>query len=559
VIATIRIYWSLLVVVLLLGVVSTATSPPLSDVHGDSPIYVYEGKRFAETDFLADYHRSASTIAANAHGATLGDARFWSPYWHFTRLGHVILVGSIVAIFGSGIPAVVALQWIFAGLISGAVLLSVVNCCLLADLLEVSLAREKILLGGIASATLFVLSDIFGYLGRSFVSETPTVAVLAAAAVAFELGQKRRSLGWSAASGILAFSLYVVRAEAIWPFLVFLAVLAGSQWALGLANRWRRGYLAALITALVGWVGYAVWMYPLPDPRLFLALAGLSDIDPDEASVQRLSESIGLLLVGVILSFAIRGRRRTWAIPLIWSALALLPSIPYLVEGRSVQTRMFVPYLMLPAFVASTFGWAKLISAEQRRVRRISGLLIGAAAFLLIAISVPPVYEFTRSVPGFWRVQAVAKRAESWLRLPAWEKHTYDPKDLSEAALAVEHDGRSGPVVADVGVPYGNLYLLRFFMEPYPASSRLVMQGEPVSHLSTCPSETTLIERHRYCAGLASSNLIRLIHETGGLYLTEALPGRPEDDDLYREFGKNLVYAGRSVRVWYVAPNRPNG
>ena len=552
-------YWLALSIALVLAFVSMGTRAPLSDVHGDSPIYVYHGKRFAETNLLADYSRSASTIAANVAGASLGDAGFWSPYWHFTRLGQVALVGATVSMFGAGMPSIVALQWLFAGLATLAVLLSVANALALTNLLDVRLTREKALLGGALSAALFLLSDISGYLGRSFISETPSAAILAAATLLFIYGQKKRSLAWSAASGLLSFLLYVVRAEAIWPYLVFLAVCAGSQWRLTPSNFWYAGYAAALVTSLACWMGYFAWMFPLPDPRYFLALAKLSDVDPGEATPHRLSGSIGLLLVGVVLSFAIRGQRRTWLVPLAWSAVALLPTLPYLMEGRSVQTRMFVPYLLLPAFTASTFGWAKLFSMEPSRFRHVGGLLVGVAVGLLVMLSVPTLYEFTRSLPGLWRVQAMNAVIGPWLRLPPWEEHTYDVGELNDAARAIMRYGRAGPVIADDGLRYGNLYLLRFFMERYPSSARLVTQGEPVSPQSTCPSGSPGIERHRYCGGLAGPDVARLIRETGGAYLVESVPSRNPAPDPHPTFVRAPVHAGKHLRIWYLESSVPQG
>src|SRR6185295_14196823 len=109
--------------------------------------------------------------------------------------------------------------------------------------------------------------------------------------------------------------------------------------------------------------------------------------------------SIGLLLPGIALCVLPKGQRRLWAIPLVWFALALLPSVPYLLEDRSVQTRMFVPYLFLPAFVASAFGWAKLFSL-RKEPRRVGVLLAGAVVAVLIVISVTVLFEAVRAVPG---------------------------------------------------------------------------------------------------------------------------------------------------------------
>ncbi len=549
-----RIIGVALGVVMLAGFIATALRPPLSAVHGDSAIYIYHGKRYAETHLIADYARSAPAIAAKASGATLGDAEFWSPYWHFTRLGHLIVVGSVVSAFGEGIDSIVALHWLWAALAASAVLLAAANAWALATMLGVTLPADRLLLGSLVSAALFTLSEISGYLGRSIVSETPALVIQAAATLVFVAGQKRRSWLASIAAGLLAFALHVVRSEAIWPFLVFLAVLAASQRALGLSRVWYPGYALALASAFAGWLAYGAWMFPLTDPRLFVAFAKLTDVDPDEAGLHRLSASIGLLAVGAVLDIALRGQRRTWLVPLVWAVLALAPTLPHLIEGRSVQTRMFVPYLMLPAFVASTWGWAKLFAIASARRRRLATAIAALVTAALLVVGVPVVYEFVRAQPGLWRVQALNAAVGGWLTLPTWEKHSYDPRELSEAARAIAADRRGGAIIASKGVHYGNLYLLRYFMERYAASAPLLMQGEPVAQRSTCPATPQPSERHRFCTALAPADFARLIRESGGAYVVEPATGAGAGADPEGSFRTTSVYAGKDLRVRYVEP-----
>jgi len=546
-----RVLGLILAVVAVLGLVLTATRPPLSAVHADSPIHIYHAKRFAETHLLTDYSRLGPAIAANAGEAKQGDAKFWSPYWHFTRLGHLMVIGSVAWVLGEGVGSIVALQWLFAGMTSLAVLLCAANSIALATLLQLAVPRQKILLGAVASAALFMLSEMFGYLGRSVVSETPAMLVQSGATLTFVAAQRKRSWLGSVAGGVLAFALYVVRAEAVWPFLVFLGVLLASQRALRMPI-WYAGYAATLATALLCWLAYLALMFPLPDPRLFLAFAQLEGFDANEASPRRLTAAIGLLAVGVMLVIAIRGQRRTWLVPLAWATFALLPTIPHFVEGREVQTRMFVPYLVLPAFVASTWGWAKLFAIAEVRRRRLAAAITALITAALLVVGVPVVYGFVHAQPGLWRVQALNAAVGSWLTLPTWEKHSYDPRELRDAAHAIAAAGRGGAVIARKGAHYGNLYLLRYFMEPYAPSASLLMQGEPVAERSTCPAEPQPNERHRFCTALTPSDLARLIRETGGVFVVEPTADAAGLADTGETFTATSIYTGKNLRVRYV-------
>lgn len=60
---------------------------PLGDVHWDAPIYLYQAKRFAETQHLADIARNAEHIAAQVAGAWPADERYSEAFWRSSRLG----------------------------------------------------------------------------------------------------------------------------------------------------------------------------------------------------------------------------------------------------------------------------------------------------------------------------------------------------------------------------------------------------------------------------------------------------------------------------------------
>lgn len=548
------IYWILLLAVLFLGFVGTAIAPPLTDVHWDSPIHLYHGKRFAQTDLLAEYAEFAPTIASKVSGTTVINPDFWSPYWRFIRLGHTILVGSTVKASGANETTIMALKLLFSGMISLAALMAVTSSCTLARLLNLQLPYNKVLLGSMITAALFVLSDIYGYLGRSVVSETPAMLLLVAAIQLFLLGQLRSSLVWSGLSGVLAFCSYVVRVDVIWPYLTFILVLAIMQWKYESANFWRQGYLIALLTSFVCWLAYLIWVYPLPSPQYIIAFAKTSDIDPGEVSLFRLTESVGLLLIGAVLNLTVKGANRTWAFPMVWAAMALLPSISYLIEERSVQTRMFVPYLVIPIFIASSFGWAKLFSYRPSNFRSIGLIVAGFSTGLVVAATQPIIYEHLRAMPGLWRIQSINNFLKPLLLLPAYEKLTFDMHELKGAANAITAMDYEVPVVGGNNVRPGDLYLLNYFMTDYPANAQLLMNGEPVSE-GHCAAKPNKFEKHSLCVNIKKQKMDGLINDAGAILLLERASDRSASNSLRQTSSMIQVFSGKLIQVWLIKNN----
>jgi hypothetical protein len=96
-------------------------------------------------------------------------------------------------------------------------------------------------------------------------------------------------------------------------------------------------------------------------------------------------------------------------------------------------------------------------------------------------------------------------------------------------------------------------------MERYPSSARLVMQGEPVSPQSTCPTGSTGVERHHYYEGLAWSEVVRLARDADGVNLMESFPARNPTPDLDPALVRTPVHAGGNLRIWYLESRVPDG
>lgn len=65
-----RYYRLYLFLIFFLAAAIGFAKPPLQGVHWDSPIYLYQSKRFAETPLLDSYRQHAKEIRDHVYGAT---------------------------------------------------------------------------------------------------------------------------------------------------------------------------------------------------------------------------------------------------------------------------------------------------------------------------------------------------------------------------------------------------------------------------------------------------------------------------------------------------------
>jgi len=80
----------LAVMILAIGTLIGVSVVPLSTSHWDSPIYLYQAKRFAETDLLKSYPSHAKEIGTQVSERSWPKSESYSEsFWRFMRLGNM--------------------------------------------------------------------------------------------------------------------------------------------------------------------------------------------------------------------------------------------------------------------------------------------------------------------------------------------------------------------------------------------------------------------------------------------------------------------------------------
>ena len=465
---------------------------PLGDAHWDAPIYLYQAKRFAETQLLVDIAHSAEHIAAQAAGAWPADERYSEAFWRSSRLGHIAILGVVVGAFGSTLAAIEVATWLFAL----ALPLGLFAWCRVALLTSRLIEPGSVVMTGLGlSALLYVLSDVYGYLSGNLVSELVSLGLSGAALWALLASMRAGGAALAMLSGLLAFAGYTMRVESVWTWLAFmfayLPYAASGQARTHTLQRFMLAGAAALLCYLV----YAFAFHPLADPRHYLEFAAsLSQRARGGVHAVNLVFVVGgLLWVGALLAL-----RRIAVSPVVrfgglWFLVAGLPSWWVIAAGSEVQTRMLVG-LMPPLLLLSAAGWTFVLHHPRPRVLR-AALAIGV---LLVLVSRPVVYDWLVAQPGVWRIQ----RLGAALFVPRYERIDYAPRELAAISEQVfGGDDLPTILISSPGLAQEHLNLIRFFGPAYPASARLALAGDPTNPGRCEAKSDAAYEPVLFCSG----------------------------------------------------------
>lgn len=465
---------------------------PLGDAHWDAPIYLYQAKRFAETQLLADIARNAEHIAAQVAGAWPADERYSEAFWRSSRLGHIALLGVVVGAFGSTLAAIGIATWLFAL----ALPLGLFAWCRVALLASRLIEPGSVAMTGLGlSALLYVLSDVYAYLSGNLVSELMSLGLSGAALWALLASMRGGGFALAVLSGLLAFAGYTMRVESVWTWLAFmfayLPYAASGQARTHTLQRFMLAGAAALLCYLV----YAFAFHPLADPRHYLEFAAsLSQRARGGVHAVNLVFVVGgLLWVGALLAL-----RRIAVSPVVrfgglWFLVAGLPSWWVIAAGSEVQTRMLVG-LMPPLLLLSAAGWTFVLHHPRPRVLR-AALAIGV---LLVLVSRPVVYDWLVAQPGVWRIQ----RLGAALFVPRYERIDYAPRELAAISEQVfGGDDLPTILISSPGLAQEHLNLIRFFGPAYPASARLALAGDPTNPGRCEAKSDAAYEPVLFCSG----------------------------------------------------------
>ena len=410
--------WPLLLVLLLSGAALAdwlAEPSPLSDVHWDASIYLLSAKSFVAGGVFQYYEKHASTL----HDAVMhGD--YSSAYRAFMRLGHTVLLGSMVAFTGTDERSIAILTWAYRVVLSIGLFFSAILPVTLGRLTRERFSETALYLGAAISLLLYLLSDTAAYLSGNLVSEVPAIALIGLSAWSLIKAWESRSPAYALVSGLAALLLYTARMESVWLYLALILALAWlTTRDSASVEGGRRAVFLSAAAALSLFCIYSWLFFPLTDPRLFVSFAQSQartfaadyadlavGIAPRIRIVYQLVAANGLLWVGVVLGLPLLRTSRGFQVGSLWLLLALVPVAVALVSLPATEIRMYTT-LAPPLFVLSTLGWTRFSTEVARGFSLLKPGIVVVVCFMLILISQPFTYAYLRTLPGMWRLQFV--------------------------------------------------------------------------------------------------------------------------------------------------------
>ena len=439
-----------LLVVLLAGLTVVVIKPPLSNIHFDSPFYLYQSKLLVETPYYSSYLKHADEVAREVIDKSWDSTLSYLPqrYWYFSRIGHTTTLAAFVALGKSGREALLWAHWGYGILLAVALCVLVAFTLRLMRLFSFSPGSMASIAGAGISGVLFATSGIYWHLAGNFVTEVPALFYLAFCLLSLVTSLTSRALMYGSVAGLAAFLVYVSRPDFLWVIGTFCILILVANQMGRLPTIQKSGLFMAGFVALAAWGLFAWFFWPLADPRLYLRYVGLlNQWNEGPLFFLRLFiTSGGLLWVGCVVA--------VWKIRfhpfiqfgLLWLLLSVTPWIIQAFSGMTAQSRMFS--LSLPALLLlSAAGWALLLQtardAGSRRAVAIAAPVV--VTLFLFALTHPSTYAFIRSLPAGWRLQY----ARSFLWPDPWENRTYYLEDLSRISDALYKDGELKIVVLD--------------------------------------------------------------------------------------------------------------
>ena len=550
-----QIPWLIFIALVMTGLLWNGYSKPLVKVHWDSADYLYLAKQFSETAFIKHHIQQVSSLATQVVNWPY-DKRFLEAYWHFGRLGHIVLLGIIVKIFGSGEQAIVAAHWLYNILMSLTMVSAVLVVTTLINYLDRGHARQVVLWSTVGSAGLYMISPIYAYMGRSLVSEVPAMLLLTVAILLLLKGLNRRSIFLSCCSGFFAFLAYSTRLESIWLYISFCAVLAVTLWLRRGRTQWLLAYACAASISFACYLLYAWYCYPLANPSFFIQWVKhqLPWQGEGVPFYRNISAAGGGLWIGAFVStiatFHWHSSWSTARMALAWTGAALLPSLPYLMQtltlGLPLQTRMLTAILLLPLLVSSTLGWVYVWEYRKRCLRSFF-FVIAALTVLLIAL---PRLTLVTRLSRFLDLQYV----RTFLMLPSYEQNTFRFDELNHFSQVLYSKSTPVFLIYDRdSMSEEDLALMRFFGPAYPPHANLRLLRDPTNSVQ-CEERIAgplSLEKVSYCFDITADQLQQLAEQ--GITVFRLTP-LPMDNHTTMSFGYTEILHTQNYRLGIIEP-----
>ena len=473
-----------LIVIFLAAILIGLHKKPLEGVHWDSPIYLGLAKNFAETPLFKSYAKHAHEIAQQLNGNLPDDQSYSAAYWHFIRFGHIALLGSIAAVFGTDVGSILVATWFYRILLALGLILAVLLVISVAEMFGPGRDKTRVASAVILSAALYLASDVWNYMNGNLVSEVPAIFLLCGGAWTLVQALRYHSLTLAFVAGGIAFLLYVVNMEGLWFFLAFtmsllVLVVTGTRQYL-----WWPAFIVSGFSALLLYTFYAWWFYPLADPRLLIAFAESLTNKPDLPDLviryKQLVVAGGFLWIGTLVAMRALRHASIARFAFGWLFLSVCPRFFF---GLSGETRTLTTMLMLPLLLSSTLGWAELMNKPVVRIKDCRGLVIALLLVVgLFCIATPAFYNRLREVPGAWRLCYV----RNYLIVPPYQQNTYPLDELSQLSRVIYDKGVPTMLVWSRLITAENMNIIRFLGSSYLRDADLALYGDPTNKNLSC-------------------------------------------------------------------------
>jgi hypothetical protein len=491
--------------VLLLLICLFGFKTPLSGVHWDVPIYLYQSKLVVESSIVESYSRFSHQVADQVRNHRWPeDESYPESYWHFTRLGNSVLLGSIVYLVGDSYLAIVAASWTYSLLLALSLLFASSLVRSVNLLLDPAASASDLRVLTIMSMVLYGMSDIYAYLSGNLVSEVPAMFFLAAGMASLVKAFERGSYSWAIGSGILGFLVYVVRMEGVWAYatggvalFIFLRARRPKIFRFGIL-------LVAGVSAGALYCVYAWRFYPMADPTLFLQFATVQHgFHRGGSPLMFMVAGGGLLWIGFVLSICRFATSAVVRFAALWLALQFIPFALGAINGIPAQTRMYA--LTMPSLMLLSTAGLKVLS--QRGSHFVVKAGIGIFTLLLLVVSNSFLYASFRTLPGVWRMDVI----RAYLSPPRYEKMVYPVGDLAEISRFIYGNVEPVVFVRQDSVPQDYTNLIRYFGPPVAARSDIALGGDPTNG-GECGQKVlkNAAEQVVFCTHLSAINLAPL-------------------------------------------------
>ena len=157
---------------MLFGTLISALVMPLSTSHWDSPIYLYQAKRFVETDLLTSYHEHSKEInvQVSEYSSSSGEG-YSESFWRFMRFGNIAILGSAVKLANNEASAITLAGWLYAFFLAAGTMLVFLSICKLAVLFDV-VNKESSVTADAIYAFLYIVANLLVFI-RKFLERNP--------------------------------------------------------------------------------------------------------------------------------------------------------------------------------------------------------------------------------------------------------------------------------------------------------------------------------------------------------------------------------------------------